>query len=203
MTGVYQLFVCFHGTKSVNNGVMCKGFWLLPSQCIDDLGCTAFYVFHGRARRTTRSSNTKACIPAGKHLQVIPLCCHEAVWLCSLCVAACRCTRCRWGTNRLRECPRRSCQGLCATSRRDGARAGGSARNKCKHVCRCAADTECLHGLMAPNPCLSDCRPPLVRRARAKHEGQKNRQGWRAGFEFLRLQPFLMLYVLRSQVSQG
>ena len=42
--------------------------------------------------------------------------------------------------------------------------AGGSARNKCKHVCRCAADTECLHGLMAPNPCLSDCRPPLVRR---------------------------------------
>ena len=36
--------------------------------------------------------------------------------------------------------------------------------NKCKHVCRCAADTECLHGLMAPNPCLSDCRPPLVRR---------------------------------------
>ena len=27
---------------------------------------------------------------------------------------------------------------------------------------------------MAPNPCLSDCRPPLVRRARAKHEGQKN-----------------------------
>ena len=30
-----------------------------------------------------------------------------------------------------------------------------------------------------------------------------NRQGWRAGFEFLRLQPFLMLFVLRSQVSQG
>ena len=157
-------FCVFHGTKSVNNGVMCKGFWLPPSRCIDDLGCTAFCVFHGRARRATRSSNTKACIPAGKHLQVIPLCCHEAVWLCSLCVAACRCTRCRWGTNRLRECPRRSCQGLCATSRRDGARAGGSARNKCKHVCRCAADTECLHGLMAPNPCLSDCRPPLVRR---------------------------------------
>ena len=44
------------------------------------------------------------------------------------------------------------------------ARAGGSARNKCKHVCRCAADTECLRGLMAPNPCLSDCCPPLVRR---------------------------------------
>ena len=115
-------FCVFHGTKSVNNGVMCKGFWLLPSHCIDDLGCTAFCVFHGRARRTTRSSNTKACIPAGKHLQVNPLCCHEAVWLCSLCVAACRCTRCRWGTNKLRECPRRSCQGLCATSRRDGAR---------------------------------------------------------------------------------
>ena len=92
------------------------------------------------------------------------LCCHEAVWLCSLCVAACHCTPSCWGTNRLRECPRRSCQGLCATSRRDGAHAGGSARNKCKHVCRCAADTECLHGLMAPNPCLSDCRPPLVRR---------------------------------------
>ena len=141
-----------------------QGFLLLPSRCIDDLRCTAFCVFHGRARRTTRSSNTKACIPAGKHLQVNPLCCHEAVWLCSLCVAACHCTPCRWGTNRLRECPRRSCQGLCATSRRDGGRAGGSARNKCKHVCRCAADTECLHGLMAPNPCLSDCRPPLVRR---------------------------------------
>ena len=92
-------FCVFHGTKSVNNGVMCKGFWLLLSHCIDDLGCTAFCVFHVRARRTTRSSNTKACIPAGKHLQVIPLCCHEAVWLCSLCVAACRCTRCRWGTN--------------------------------------------------------------------------------------------------------
>ena len=89
-------FCVFHGTKSVNNGVMCKGFLLLPSRCIDDLGCTAFCVFHGRARRATRSSNTKACIPAGKHLQVNPLCCHEAVWLCSLCVAACRCTRCRW-----------------------------------------------------------------------------------------------------------
>ena len=43
-------FCVFHGTKSVNNGVMCKGFWLLPSHCIDDLGCTAFCVFHGRAK---------------------------------------------------------------------------------------------------------------------------------------------------------
>ena len=63
--------------------------------------------------------------------------------------------------------------------------------------------TECLHGLMAPNPCLSDCRPPLVRRRVPSTKAKKNRQGWRAGFEFLRLQPFLMLYVLRSQVSQG
>ena len=45
--------------------------------------------------------------------------------------------------------------------------------------------------------------PASCEAARAKHEGQKNRQGWRAGFEFLRLQPFLMLFVLRSQVSQG
>ena len=44
------------------------------------------------------------------------------------------------------------------------------------------------------NLCLTDCRPPLVRRARAKHKGQKNRQGWRAGFEFLRLQPFLIVF---------
>ena len=101
-------FCVFHGTKSVNNGVMCKGFLLLPSRCIDDLGCTALCVFHGRARSATRSSNTKVCIPAGKHLQVIPLCCHEAVWLCSLCVAACHCTPSCWGTNRLRECLRRS-----------------------------------------------------------------------------------------------
>ena len=107
-------------------------------------------------------SNTKACIPAKKHLKVKPLRCHEAVCLRSLDVAACHCERCCWSTNRLRECPCRSCQGLCATSRRDGARAGASARNKCKHVCRCAADTECLRGLMmASRPCLSDCCPPL------------------------------------------
>ncbi|CAL1171224.1 unnamed protein product, partial [Cladocopium goreaui] len=105
-------------------------------------------------RRTTRSSNTKACIPAGKHLQVNSLCCHEAVWLCSLCVAACRCTRSRRAT-------RSSNTKACIP-------AG-------KHL----------------------------QAARAKHKGQKNRQGWPSGFEFLRLQPFLMLYVLRSQVSQG
>ena len=32
-------------------------------------------------------------------------------------------------------------------------------------------------GLMAPNPCLSDCRPPLVRRPVPSTKAQKNRQG--------------------------